>query len=252
MQNQHDIQITPIHFSLTEGKKLGTMNPVMEKFFSFFGKAVLVILVVGTLAGGGYYVGKSGKFSIGLTTPAPEAVSTTNPETTTTLAMSPSTSTTPTAMAKTMITAGLGKESGLSFTKYTIEVPEGWTPAHTTTNDGTYVDTLTIVKGAYQVKIFQAATGGAMCLYPGDADFEGPSSKYETFVDITTKDGIILRRGGSIAANGPSRGYTLCQKGSESYGQPTGFGHTGYTTPITPDANVLLEMDGMIKSLKKI
>jgi hypothetical protein len=223
----------------------------MEKFFSFFGKAVLVLLVVGALAGGGYYLGKSGKLSIGSTSPAPEAASTTNPQAQTTTTITPTTSTTPSVKTKT-VTAGVGAESGLSFTKYTLEAPETWTPAHTFSNEGTAVDSLTLTSGAYQIKIFQAATGGAMCLFAGDADFEGPSSRYETFVNITTKDGIALRRGGNIAANGPTRSFTFCQKGTDTYGQPTGYGHMSFTTPVTPDAAKLEEMDTIIMSLKKI
>jgi hypothetical protein len=225
-------------------------NRPMEKFFSVFGKIVLAVLVIGVLAGGGYYYGRNGNLSLGNPLPQPEAVSTTNPEVATQTTITPLV--TPTTAKSKIVSGGVGKESGLSFTKYTIEIPEGWTPTHTTQNDGTTVDTMTIVKGSYQIKIFQAATGGAMCLYPGDADFEGPSSRYETYLDMTTQDGVILRRGGSIAANGPTRGYTFCQKGAENYGQPTGFGHTSYTTPINPDPAVLLEMDLMIKSLKKV
>ena len=125
-------------------------------------------------------------------------------------------------------------------------MPEGWTPNHVTTNEGTWVDTLTITNGAYQIKIFQAATGGAMCLYPGDADFEGPSSRYEAFVELTTKDGILLRRGGT------TKGFTVCQKSTENFGQPTVFGHTSYTTPATADTAIVKQMDEMIASLKKI
>lgn len=85
-----------------------------------------------------------------------------------------------------------------------------------------------------------------MCLYPGDAPFEGPSSSYTAFVQLTTTDGIVLRRGGS------GSGFTVCQKGAENYGQPTGFGHMSYTTPVAPDEAMLKQMDDMIKSLKKI
>lgn len=218
----------------------------MEKFFSFLGKLVLVLLIVGGLAGGGYYLGKSGKLNFGTQAPEPEAVSTTNPQAET---PTPQATPTTTSSAKTTtVTAGLGAESGLSFTTYTIDVLEGWTPNRVTTSEGTWVDTLTITNGTYQIKIFQAATGGALCLYPGDPDFEGPSSRFTMFVDLTTFDGIALRRGGTKGKGG----FTLCQKVTETYGQPTVFGHMSYTTPATPDADMLLQMDEMITSLKKI
>lgn len=225
----------------------------MEKFFAFFGKLMLGIVLVAALAGGGYYLGKSGTIDLGLSTSIPAAVSTTSPdavssqeETVTTT--SPTTTSAPT---KT-ITAGVSADSGLSFSRYTMQIAAGWTDIHTAENIGTPIDTLTITKGQYEIKIFQAATGGALCLYPGDADFMGPSSRYDTYVDITTADSLTLRRGTTNAVNGAKRGFTFCHKGPESYGQPTTFGHMSYTTPITPDAAILKEMDGMIQSLKKI
>lgn len=207
----------------------------MDKAFSIFGKLMLVVVIIGLLAGGGYYLGKSGKVTLTTPAPAPVAVSTT--------ATTPLPTSAPTT---TTVTAGLGPESGLSFTKYTIAVPQGWTPNHTYENQGTPLDTLSITNGAYELKIFQAATGGAMCLYPGDPPFEGPSSTYSAFVELTTKDGIMLRRGGT---NG---GFTLCQKGTENYGQPTGFGHMSYTTPVAADETILKQIDDMVKSLKKV
>lgn len=225
---------------LTGHRKLGTIRAMNEKFFSIFGKITLVVLIIGALAGGGYYFGRSGKINLGQS-PVPEAATTTNP-------LPPVTET---PQAASIIAAGLGSESGLSFTRYTIAVPEGWVPVHTSTNEGTPVDTLTITNGSYELKIFQAATGGAMCLYPGNADFEGPSSRYDTFAELTTADGLILRRGGKTVASGNTRGFTVCQKGTENFGQPTVFGHTGYTTPLNPDNAMISQMDGMIASLKK-
>jgi hypothetical protein len=231
------------------------MSQDMDKFFSIFGKAVLVLIVVAALGGGGYYLGKSGKINLG-TSQESGAVTTTNPnpEPTNTVETAVTPTSTPSSTIKTKtVTAGLSADSGLSFTKYTIQIPEGWVENHTYENTGTAVDTLTITKGNYQIKIFQAATGGALCLYPGDAPFEGPSSTYDTFVQLTTADGITLRRGTTTETNGTKRGYTLCQKSTEnSYGQPTGFGHTSFSTPVTPDEMTLKEMDTMITSLKKI
>jgi hypothetical protein len=90
-----------------------------------------------------------------------------------------------------------------------------------------------------------------MCLYPNDADFEGPSSRYDTYVELKTADGVILRRGTTNTDNGITKGYTICQKGTETYGQPTGFGHMSVTTNIPSDPAVIAEVDAMIMSLKK-
>ena len=152
-----------------------------------------------------------------------------------------------------IVTAGLGTDSGLAFNKYQLELPQGWTDDHQYENTGTPVDTLNLANGAYKIKIFQAATGGALCLYPGDPDFEGPSSRFDNFINLSTKDGVSLKRSGTNAYSGSSRGFTVCQKSSDgSYQQPTGFGHMSLTTPIVPDPTKLEEIDQIISSLKKI
>lgn len=219
----------------------------MDKFFSFLGKAVLVLAILGGVSYGAYMLGRktqspeSGAVATAVTPTAeptidpglmPEKLPEENKKT-------------------TIVTAGVGAESGLSFTKYQLTVPQGWTPSHTTTNEGTWVDTLILTKGTTTFKIFQAATGGAMCLYPDDADFEGPSSRYDSYVELQTADGVMLRRGTTNTNNGTTKGYTVCQKGTETYGQPTGFGHMSLTTGLPVDPTVIAEVDAMIASLKK-
>lgn len=92
-----------------------------------------------------------------------------------------------------------------------------------------------------------------MCLYPGSPSFEGPSSTFDNFVELTTPGAITLRRSGTTATSGSTRGFTVCQKASDgTFQQPTPFGHISYKTPLSPDAATLGEMDAMIASLKKI
>jgi hypothetical protein len=228
----------------------------MERFFVFFGKTVLVLLVMGALAGGGYYLGKSGTIDLGLSTPAPEAVSTTNPDALPTqddTMPRPSASTTSTASLRTL-TAGLGVESGLSFTKYSIQIPPGWTPNHTYENQGTPIDTLTVTNGEYQLKIYQAATGGAMCLYAGEPDQEGPSSKFISHFEFTNGSGDVFRGGPTIVPTGVTQIHTVCMKptGTSAFAQPTTFGHITIQTPTQINANYLNQVVAMIQSLKKV
>ena len=151
------------------------------------------------------------------------------------------------------ITAGLDKSSGLVFSKYQISILTGWSEKHESKNEGVPVDTLNITKDEYSISIFQAATGGAICLYPGDEPFEGPSSTYDMFTQLVTKDSISLRRSGTDEGSGNSEGFTVCQKSPDgSYQQPTGYGHIQITTPIDPTSSDLAEIDNMLKSLKKI
>lgn len=218
----------------------------MDTFYSFFGKFVLIAAILGGVAYGAYSLGQS----TAPKTQSGAASTTAMPTPTIDIGLMPEKK--PESTKTTTVTAGLGKDSGLSFTKYQITVPESWIPNHVTTSEGTWMDTLTLTKGTAQLKIFQAATGGAMCLYAGDADFEGPSSRYDYYVGITTADGVVLRRGSTIANNGTTKGFTMCQKGTETYGQPTVFGHMSLTTALNPDATLLAEIDGMIASLKKL
>lgn len=219
----------------------------MDKFFSIFGKLALVFIILGVLFGLGYYFG-TGTLPFP-TSPAPGAVTTTAISAPT--EAEPTQRVSPTAAPQTK-TVNAGVTSGLSFTLYTVEVPDTWTVAKEHEDEPSPMDTLTLTRGQYKIKIFQAATGGAMCLYTGDPDFEGPSSRYDTFVVITTKDGTALRRSGTTETSGATRGFTVCQKGSDgSYGAPTTYGHIGYTTPLTADPSILTEMDAIIASLSK-
>lgn len=206
----------------------------MDKFFAVFGKLILVVLAVGAVAGGAYFYGQKKNVS--------------NP--TSTSPASPSATTSATPVPTKTVEGGVPKSAGLSFDLYSLEVPVDWNVGRETSQA---YEKLTISKGANQITIMQGATGGAMCLYPGDPDFEGPSSHYTTFAELKTKDGTLLRRSGTDEAAYQGKfGFTACQKNSEGdFGQPTSYGHIGYSVPAVFDKEVLLEMDAMISSLKK-
>lgn len=138
----------------------------------------------------------------------------------------------------------------LVFSAYSIDVPSGWTYIKEAEPTGEVaVDKLILAKAAYKITIFEAATGGAPCLYPGDADSEGPFSRFTSFVDLTTVTGDKLRRG---MAQGSTSGYTVCELQSGGYGQPTSFGHVSITTPSGPSKSALDEIDSILASLRKI
>lgn len=215
------------------------MQNNMERFFAIFGKIMLVILVLGSLTYAGYYFGKQAK-----SLPKPEAIKIEDE-------ITPS----PTASSAPQITiiGGVLKSAGLSFDQYSIVTPPDWTSKK---ENQTAMDEKLILEkdlpaqaGGYSISIFQAATGGALCLYPGDAAFEGPSSKFEVFSPLTTKDGRLLRRSGD--KNGVT--FTVCQKSADgSYQQPTNYGHISIKLPTAWNADGLKEVDAIISSLKKI
>jgi len=227
--------------------------PPMDKFFALFGKIVLVVVLLGGVAYGAYTLGKTS------VPPIPGAASTTAAPTPTddTGLMpekTPATGATPQTKQTKVVKAGLDASSGLSFTKYQMTVPVDWVVSHTTTNEGTWVDTLTLTKGSSQLKIFQAATGGAICLYPSDTPMEGPSSSYDTYVEIITQSADVMRRSATTATSGTTKGFTVCMK-SPVYGNfqlPTIYGHMSIATPLNPGSELLAEVDAMIASLKKL
>jgi hypothetical protein len=211
----------------------------MERFFSIFGKIMLVVIILTALVYGGYYFGKKTNSEA-----KPEAISTES-ETPIEIVFPAS----PSAVPQTLSTVigGVSKSAGLSFDQYSITTPEEWTAKK---ESQTVADEkLILTKGEYQINIFQAATGGAFCLYPGDADLEGPVSKFELFVSLTTKDNRTLRRSGNKNENG----FTVCQKGQDGgYQQPTNYGHISIKMPANYPPEILTEIDSIISSLKKI
>lgn len=138
----------------------------------------------------------------------------------------------------------------LVFNKYTIDVPEGWTYTKEAAPTGDIeLDKLVITKGTYKISIYQAATGGAPCLYPGDPDSQGPSSRFTTFVELSTATNDVLRRG---STEGSTSGFTVCEKQVGGFGQPTAFGHISVASPTNPVSTTLTEIDSILSSLRKI
>jgi hypothetical protein len=174
----------------------------------------------------------------------PQAVSTAVPEESLPT-VAPTTPQASAAAEFTQVTAG----GVLVFNKYTIDIPKTWTYTKEVAPTGEVaLDKLIISKGIYKISIFQAATGGAPCLYPGDAAVEGPSSTYTTFVNLVTGTGDKLRRSGT---ENP-KAFTVCEFQSGGYGQPTTFGHISIETGLNPPKSLLDEIDAMLTSLKKV
>lgn len=206
----------------------------MDRFFAIFGKIIFVITLLGSLTYVGYYFGKKSN-RIEEIEIRKEEVST-----------SPTPIATNSQQLVTVV-AGLSKSAGLSFDEYSIIVPEDWKSKK---ENQTQTDQkLILEKNGYEISIFQAATGGAVCLYNGDPDFEGPSSRFTFFKELITKDNKTLRRSGDL--NGSA--FTICQKWSDgSFGQPTSYGHMSIKLPGNYSEEMLTEIDSIIESLKKI
>ena len=138
----------------------------------------------------------------------------------------------------------------LVFKAYILGVPSGWSSKKETAPSGEIeLDRLTLTKDNYKITIYQAATGGAMCLYPGDAKIEGPSSSYDSYVDLTTASGEKLRK----STSGVNKSATICELQQGGWGQPTSFGHISIEVPANGGtAAMTQEIDQIIMSIKKV
>lgn len=203
---------------------------------------MLVLLVLSAMVYGGYYFGKQVKLI-----EKPEALKTESQQVDVKQTPSPIVQATASPLPQTTVIAGVSKSAGLSFDSYSIMFPSDWTSKK---ESQTAMDEkLILTKDGSTITIFQAATGGALCLYPGDAEFEGPSSKFESFTMLTTKDNRTLRRSGD--KNGTA--FTICQKAPDnSYQQPTNYGHISVKLAAEFTPEILTEIDSIISSLKKI
>ncbi|MFZ5845327.1 MAG: hypothetical protein ACOY0S_02555 [Patescibacteria group bacterium] len=211
----------------------------MEKFFATLGKIGVFLVLVAAVIAGSFLLGKrSATFLAQKQPPTP----------------SPQLSITPTPLPKKLVTAGLGNPPGINFPRYTIEVPTSWTVTQEHSEEASPMDQLTVSRDGYRLKIFQAATGGSICLYPGDAAVEGPSVAFANFVEITTSEGLRLRRSGTTALSPEgNRGFTICHFSRfGSWEQPTPFGHISLQAPADFSSEIIREMDTMVTSLKKL
>ncbi|MDE2026074.1 MAG: hypothetical protein KGJ07_06265 [Patescibacteria group bacterium] len=212
----------------------------MDKYYSLFGKFVLILIAGGLLLGAGYYLGKN--IAKPVTKQQAFITPTDIPTQVPTAAVSPTQ--VPKATGRFAVAAGGIKP----FVAYTLSGVAGWSQNHETT---TASDKVTLTKGGYQIVILQAALGGGACSFPGTTP--APMSiTLTSATDIPLLSGYALRRGQTQSTSGNQSSFAVCQKASDgSYGTITDFGVINYTTPLTPDNSVLAEMDAMVGSLQK-
>jgi hypothetical protein len=210
--------------------------------FSLFGKIVIIILLVGILAGGGYYAGTHTT-----KTAQPPVPPTVTPQLTQ-AKVSPTASqpVSPTLPAKKKINAG--QPGATSFSKYTVDVPSGWTDTRDTT---AVSDKLTLAKNGYALTILQAAVDGGGCVYKGEPPV-AMAQTFSNFVGITGSS-AQFRRGWNADAAAKTLSYTVCQQNTtdKSFGTLTTFGRIDATAPNPSDDATLAELDSIVASLVK-
>lgn len=200
--------------------------------------AILTVIVIFLAAAVAYFYGKSSATNgvVINTFPTPTAMV----QPTTAVAATPGPTATTAPAAKKVSGGGI-----LSFPKFELTIPADW--VNTKEVLGPDAEKIVLKKGKYEVSILEGGFGGAACLYPGDPDVEGPSGRYEQFVEITTKSNDLLRR--SWSGTG---GFTICQKTQYGWGAPSLYGHIGFTAAETYTKEILAEIDGILASIRKI
>ncbi len=203
----------------------------MDKFFSIFGKVVLVLLVVGVIGGVAYYFGKQSSNK-------PKAASTTISPTVepTQEAATPSAQPTTASSSKKTVSAG-------TTTKYSVTFPSDWT-ANQENQPGN--NKLIISKDNYQIVISQGAGGAGACTY-GNEPAQPMSQQFKTYVQINGS-GHSYRR---AASDQTPTMFSICEESNGSYRFPTSFGYITYNTPQNLDPSILLQMDSVVASITK-
>src|SRR3989304_49422 len=141
---------------------------------------IILLLVIAVLVGGlSYLAGRTGILNLSF---GPTASASPSP------ISSPLASSGPTQKPTKVVSGG----GVLSFPKYTITVPTDWTQSKEI--PGPDSEKITVQKGEYSISITEGGFGGAVCLYPGDPDSEGPSARYTSYIEINTNAGDSLRR----------------------------------------------------------
>lgn len=196
----------------------------------------LLIVIIIALAGGlAYFIGKNSNEAA--TTQEVVSPTPTTNQTEDTLV-------TPTPIAeKTKIITGGGI---LSFPKYEITLPADWTFERESENADS--EKITLAGDGFTITILQGGFGGAVCLFPGDPDLEGPSSRYDYFEDITTKSNDQFRR---VWSTGSFTGYGLCQLTQYGWGVPTSYGHISIKANAVPNNQQVTVLDNVLASFTK-
>ena len=141
------------------------------------------------------------------------------------------------------------KIEGLSFNAFSFKYPQSWV---VTEKVGDKSLDVSIYRNNYEITISQKAIGGAVCLFSDSPTFEGSSGdlRSKQFSEFNTTDGAILRRYFNTNAGDKSTMF-FCQKQSEGpyFETPLSIGGLVYYVPAKYDADIIKEMDDIVKSI---
>lgn len=140
--------------------------------------------------------------------------------------------------------------SGLLFKAFSLKYPQTWT---LTDKVGENSLDVSIYRNNYELTISQKAVGGAVCLFKDSPDFQGSSGdlRNKDFFAFSSQSGYIFRRYFN-QNQGDKSTFFFCYQTSDSapeFQTPTPFGGIVYYVPAKYDADIIKEMDEIVKSI---
>lgn len=158
---------------------------------------------------------------------------------------------------KLTTTSELGKDwrtyqtseiADLAFGAFTFSHPQSWAVTESSEN-GTL--TVSIYRNNYEIKIYQAPVGGAVCLFKDSPAFQGSSGdlRNKDYTEFTTQSGLVMRRYFN-QNEGEKSTFYFCDKEAEGpyFTTPTDFGGVTYYVPAKYDVNIIAEMDKIVET----
>lgn len=141
------------------------------------------------------------------------------------------------------------KIDGLSFKAFSFKYPQSWV---TTEKVGDKSLDVSIYRNNYEITISQKAIGGAVCLFSDSPAFEGSSGdlRSKQFSEFNTTGGAVLRRYFNANAGDKSTMF-FCEKQTDGpyFQTPLSIGGLVYYVPAKYDADIIKEMDDIVKSI---
>ncbi len=141
------------------------------------------------------------------------------------------------------------KVNNLAFKSFSLKYPQTWV---LTDKIGENSLDVSIYRNNYELTISQKAIGGAVCLFSDSPAFEGSSGdlRSKQFAEFSTESGSILRRYFN-ANSGDKSSMFFCEKQSDGpyFQTPLTIGGLVYNVPAKYDADIIKEMDQIVKSI---
>lgn len=141
------------------------------------------------------------------------------------------------------------KVEGLAFKTFSLKYPQTWMLSE---NVGDNSLDVSIYRNNYELTISQKAIGGAVCLFSDSPAFEGSSGdlRNKQFSEFNTTLGTTLRRYFNVNSGDKSSMF-FCEKQVDGpyFQTPLTIGGLVYNVPAKYDADIIKEMDDIVKSI---